>query len=154
MNPLQGNLDFFLIRESRGPFRLKHITQVPSHIPISEGRLLLRCLWKMAYLFSQRLGIIPIPRWYGVHGTFLNLLYWNWWSSILETVVSGNLSSFLKGVKPLVLCDVDHRVVMEPMQGKLASSQFDFGTPSNFAFLGWHQCSSRLVTVLLGTLWS
>ena len=28
------------------------------------------------------------------------------------------------------------------------------GTPSNFAFLGWHQCSSRLVTVLLGTLWS
>ena len=28
------------------------------------------------------------------------------------------------------------------------------GTPSNFAFLGRHQCSSRLVAVLLGTLWS
>ena len=28
------------------------------------------------------------------------------------------------------------------------------GTLSNFAFLGLHQCSSRLVTVLLGTLWS
>ena len=28
------------------------------------------------------------------------------------------------------------------------------GTPNNFAFLGSHQCSSRLVTVLLGTLWS
>ena len=28
------------------------------------------------------------------------------------------------------------------------------GTPSNFAFLGLHQCSSRLVTVLLGSLWS
>ena len=28
------------------------------------------------------------------------------------------------------------------------------GTRSNFAFLGCHQCSSRLVTVLLGTLWS
>ena len=27
------------------------------------------------------------------------------------------------------------------------------GTPNNFAFLGSHQCSSRLVTVLLGTLW-
>ena len=26
------------------------------------------------------------------------------------------------------------------------------GTPRNFAFLGWHQCSSRLVTVLLGPL--
>ena len=40
---------------------------------------------------------------------------------------SGNLSSFLKGVKPLVLYDVDCGVVMEPMQGKLASSQFDLG---------------------------
>ena len=28
------------------------------------------------------------------------------------------------------------------------------GTPSNFAFRRRHQCSSRLVTVLLGTLWS
>ena len=27
------------------------------------------------------------------------------------------------------------------------------GTPSNFAFLGWHQYSSRLVTVFLGNLW-
>ena len=25
-------------------------------------------------------------------------------------------------------------------------------TPSNLAFLGWHQCSSHLVTMLLGTL--
>ena len=40
---------------------------------------------------------------------------------------SGNLSSILKGVKPLVLND-EHRVmVMEPIQGKLASSQFDLG---------------------------
>ena len=28
------------------------------------------------------------------------------------------------------------------------------GTPRNFAFLGLHQCSFRLVTVLLWTLWS
>ena len=40
-------------------------------------------------------------------------------------VFSGNLSSFLKGVKPLVLYDVDRVMIMEPMQGKLASSQFD-----------------------------
>ena len=33
--------------------------------------------------------------------------------------------SFLKGVKPLVLYDEDRGMVMEPMQGKLASSQFD-----------------------------
>ena len=46
---------------------------------------------------------------------------------MLETVFSGNLSSFLKGVKPLVLYDEDCGTVMEPMQGKLASSQFDLG---------------------------
>ena len=38
-----------------------------------------------------------------------------------------NLSRFLKGVKPLVLNDEDCGMVMEPMQGKLASSQFDLG---------------------------
>ena len=43
-------------------------------------------------------------------------------------------------------------MVMEPMQGKLASSQFDFGYTEQFCIPGVHQCSSRLVTVLLGTL--
>ena len=46
MKTLQGNLDFFLIRASRCPFRLKHKTQGPSHIRIPKGKLLLRCLWK------------------------------------------------------------------------------------------------------------
>ena len=41
--------------------------------------------------------------------------------------MSGNLSSFLEGVKPLVLYDEDRWIIMEPMQGKLASSQFDLG---------------------------
>ena len=42
-------------------------------------------------------------------------------------VFSGNLSRFQKGVKPLVLYDEDRGMVMKPMQGKLASSQFDLG---------------------------
>ena len=46
MKALQGNLDFFLIRASLGPFRLKHKTQGPSHIHIPMGKLLLRRLWK------------------------------------------------------------------------------------------------------------
>ena len=45
---------------------------------------------------------------------------------------SGNRSSFLKGVKPLVLYDEDRGMVMEPMQGKLASSQFDLGRTDLF----------------------
>ena len=47
-------------------------------------------------------------------------------------VYSGNLSSFLKGVKPLVLYYEDHEMVMEPMKGKLASSQFDLGHTDQF----------------------
>ena len=52
--------------------------------------------------------------------------------SILETVFSGNLSSFLKGVKPLVLYDEDRGMLMEPMQGKLASSHFYLGNTDLF----------------------
>ena len=40
----------------------------------------------------------------------------------LRRFFSGNLLSFLKGVNPLVLYDEDRRIVMEPLQGKLASS--------------------------------
>ena len=40
------------------------------------------------------------------------------------------------GVKPLVLYDVDRGVVMEPMQGNLASSQFDFGYTEQFSIPG------------------
>ena len=45
--PLQGNLTLFLVRESRCPLHLRQKTQVPSHIPIAEGSLLLRCLFKV-----------------------------------------------------------------------------------------------------------
>ena len=39
-------------------------------------------------------------------------------------------------VKPLVLYDVDRRVVMEAKQGKLASSQFDFVYTEQFCIPG------------------
>ena len=50
--------------------------------------------------------------------------------------LSGNLSRFLKGVNPLVLYDVDRGLVMEPMQAKLASSEFDFGYTEQFCIPG------------------
>ena len=40
------------------------------------------------------------------------------------------------GVKSLVLYDVDRGVVTEPMQGKLASSQCDFGYTEQFCIPG------------------
>ena len=45
----------------------------------------------------------------------------------LEIGVSGNLCSFPKDVKPLVLYDVEHGIAMEPMKGKWASSRVDLG---------------------------
>ena len=43
---LQGNLTFFRVKESQYPLHMRQQIQGPSHIPIAEGRLLLRCLWE------------------------------------------------------------------------------------------------------------
>ena len=67
--------------------------------------------------------------------------------------VSENLCSFLKEVKPLVLCSVEHGIAMEPMKGKWASSRVDLGYTELFCIPDLHQCSSRFVTLFLGTLW-
>ena len=40
-------------------------------------------------------------------------------------LVSQLISVVLKEVKPLVLCDVEHMLTMEPMKGKWASSRVD-----------------------------
>ena len=42
---------------------------------------------------------------------------------------------------------------MEPMKGKWASSRVDLGYTELFCIPEVHQCSSRFVTVFLGTLW-
>ena len=55
--PLQGNPTLFLVRESQYPLHLRQKFQGPSHIPIAEGRLLLMCFGKVAYLFNRILGI-------------------------------------------------------------------------------------------------
>ena len=54
--PLQGNLAFFQVRISRCPFHWKHQIQGPSHIPIVEGSLLLRCLWKVGIPLQSKPG--------------------------------------------------------------------------------------------------
>ena len=54
--PLQGNRAFFCVRASRGPFDLRRKTQGPSHIPVAEGKLLLRCFWKVGSPFQSKTG--------------------------------------------------------------------------------------------------
>ena len=44
--PLHGNPTFFLVRESPYPLHVRQQIQNSCHIPIAQGRLLLRCLWE------------------------------------------------------------------------------------------------------------
>ena len=53
---LQGKPAFFWVRASRGPLYLRQKTQSRSHIPISDGRLLLRCLWKAGLPLQSKTG--------------------------------------------------------------------------------------------------
>ena len=94
-----------------------------------------------------------ILRRYVVNGTFFTLLCCNEYSYRLDAGVSENLCSFLKEVKPLVLYSVEHRIAMEPMKAKWASSRIDLGYTELFCLPAVHQCSSRFVTMFLGTLW-
>ena len=54
--PLQGNPTFLRVRASGYPLHLRQQTQGPSHIPIAEGRVLLRCLWKVGLRLQYNPG--------------------------------------------------------------------------------------------------
>ena len=56
IKPLQGNLAFFQVRASWGPFHLKQKTHWPSHINIPEEKLLLMCLWKVGLPLQSKAG--------------------------------------------------------------------------------------------------
>ena len=53
---LQGIPAFFRVTVSRGPFYLRQETQGPSHIPIAEEKLLLRCLWNVGSPLHSKSG--------------------------------------------------------------------------------------------------
>ena len=87
--PLQGNLAFFWVRASGGPFHLKQKTQCPSHIPIAEGRLLLRCLCKVGLPLQSKAGNHSHPEtiWGAQNypqGALLNLMFLYTWDSCLR----------------------------------------------------------------------
>ena len=54
--PLQGNKDLFQVIASQYPFHLRQQTQGPSHIPIADRSLLLRCLWNVGIPRGLRPG--------------------------------------------------------------------------------------------------
>ena len=73
-----------------------------------------------------------ISRRYGVPGSFIVLLYWNWCSYRLEMAVSGNLWIVVKDVKTLVVYDVEWETTMDSMKMKCASSWVDLGYTNLF----------------------
>ena len=50
------------VRTSRGPLSLMQKTQSRSHIPLSEGRPLLRCLWKAGFPLNSKTGYHSHPQ--------------------------------------------------------------------------------------------
>ena len=54
--PMQGNPAFFRVRASQCPLHLSQQTQGPSHIPIAQRSLLLRCLWKVGTPLQSKPG--------------------------------------------------------------------------------------------------
>ena len=91
-----------------------------------------------------------ISRRYGVPGSFIRLLYWNWCSYRLEIGVSENLWIVVKDVKILAVYDVECDMAMDSVKGNVLHRELIWGTPIYFAFLRWHQCSSLVLTVFLG----
>ena len=57
--PLQGNLTLFLVRESWYPPNFRQKFQGPSHIAIAEGKLHLRCWWKVGSNIQSKTGNQP-----------------------------------------------------------------------------------------------
>ena len=132
MKPLQGNLAFFRIMASRGPFHLKHKTQGPlTYIFLRENSSWGAC-GKMAYLIVEDRESALISRRYGVPGSFILLLYWNWCSYRLKMGVSENHWSVVKDVKPLYVYDVECEMAMDSKMGKCATSWVDLGYTNLF----------------------
>ena len=87
-----------------------------------------------------------ISRKFGVPGFFILLLYWNLCSYRLEMGVSGKLWIVAKDVRHLLYMMWNERRLWIQWRGNVLHLELIWGKPINFAFLRWHQCSSRLMT--------
>ena len=155
LKPLQRNLDFFLIRASWGRFRLKHKSQGPSHIHIPKRKLLLRCFWKdVLPLHSKTGNQLSSPDDIGCPGLSsccfteidvpVDLRGVSHWISGLLLRMSSNFLYMIWNERWLYI----------QWRGNVLHLELIWDTPIYFAFLRWHQCSSLVVTVFLGILFS
>ena len=140
---------------SRGPFRLKHKTQGPSHIYIPKGKLLLMCLWKNGLPLQLKKGNqLSFPENMGCPDFSF--------CCFTEIDVPIDLRWVSQGISGVLLRMSSHFLYMMwnarwlwiQWRGNMLHLELIWGTPIYFAFLRWHQCSSLVVTVFLGILFS
>ena len=153
--PLQRKPAFFWVRSSQDQFHLRQKTQSHSHIHISEGRLLLRCLWKVGLPLQSKTGHHSHPEmlwgaWSIPQASLLKLMILYTWDGCLRESLELTKGSQATCSNLMWIA----RWLWSQCKGNWIHLNLIWGTPSYFAFLRWHQCSSCLVTVLLRTLWS
>ena len=155
MNPLQGNLDFFLLRAFQGPFRLKHKTQGPSHIHIPKGKLLFRFLWKDGWALQSKTGNqlsspddMVCPDLSSCCFTEIDI------PIDLRWVSQGISGLFYRMSSHLLYMMWNARWLWIQWRGNVLHLELIWGTAIYFAFLWWHQCSSLVVTEFLGILFT
>ena len=95
-----------------------------------------------------------ISRWYGVRSSFIQLLSWNWCSYRLEMGVSGNLWIVVRMSSHFFYIMWNAKCLWIQWKGNVLHLELIWCTPIYLAFLRWHQCSSLVVTVFLGILFS
>ena len=152
--PLQGNPAFFWVRVSRGPFPLRQETQGISHIPISERKLHFRCWWKVVSNLQSKTGN-QLSSWDNMGC----MEFSSSWCTDIN--IHMDLRRVSQGISVNSSRKSSYLYCMLWNMGQLRSKRGGNGihpvlisaTPSYFAFLSWHQSSSRLVTVFLGTVW-
>ena len=150
---LQGSTTFFWVMLSWYPRHLIQQTQGPSHIPIAEGRLLFKCLWKVGLPVQSNTGRQLSPR---------DDSGWIELSSISCAEIGvpidfRRVSQGISGVakrKPSHLSCImgNGALIWNQCRGINHHFKLIWATPSYFTFLQWHQCHSRLVRDFWGTL--
>ena len=149
------NLAFFRIRASRGPFCLKHKTQAPSHIHIPKGKLLLMHWWNDGLPLHSKAGNqLSSPDNMGCPD-LSSCCYTEIDVPIDLRWVSQRISGWLQRKSSHLLYMMwNMRWLWIQWRGNVLHLELIWGTPIYCALMRWHQCSSLVVTVFLGILFS
>ena len=98
-------------------------SQGPSHIPIREGILLLRCFWKVGIPLESKPGnqlSCPVQLWLLEVFLIVAVTSWSLWTC--ESVLAETLE-YHQGPQTPFLFEMEHEIVLYAMPGDQASSR-------------------------------